>query len=110
MNQTPPGYPLAYIRERHEITCNCGNVVTFSRLLIVERSTSSGRKMRPAGKSESVYDIEISEVKVIAGTPRCDICFDTTPKELIPRVHALDERLKPRWGQAEIDVDDLDLS
>jgi len=93
MNQTPPDYPLGYVRERVELHCLCGRLFRYSRLLVVERSSSKGRKIRPCGKSESVYDIEIAEVRCVRGTPVCDECFDTRPREPVSIMPALRERI-----------------
>ena len=115
MNITPPGYPLGYVREKHDLLCGgCGHRVQYSRLLVCVRRGGEGRQMRPAGASETVYDLEINEVIVRGGTPRCDNCLDKLPREPVPRMPAYTERLKPRWGapqpaKAAVSLDDLDL-
>ena len=104
---SPPGYPLGYVRERYNIRCLCGNETHYSRLLVVERSSSKGRKIRPCGKSESFYDLEVAEITVVGGTNACDRCFDTRPRETVPKMPGLNERIGHSRGDKELDLDDL---
>ncbi len=105
--KSPPGYPLGYVRERLEIACLCGHITRYSRLLVVERSSSKGRKIRPCGMSETVYDLEIAEVRVTGGTPACDQCFNTRPREAVPEMPGLRERIGHSRGDKELDLDDF---
>lgn len=105
--RSPPGYPLGYIRERVDLQCLCGHSVHYSRLLVVERSSSKGRKIRPCGKSESFYDLEVAEVVVRGGTNACDQCFDTRPRESVPELPGLKERIGPSKGDKELSLDDF---
>jgi len=105
--RSPPGYPLGYIRERVTITCHCGNITRYSRLLVVDKSSTKSRKIRPCGMSETVFDLEIAEVEARGGTPVCDSCW---PGRREPTPHLPEPRRKighSRPAELTLDIDDL---
>jgi hypothetical protein len=107
--RTPPGYPLGYVRERVTITCHCGNIIRYSRLLVVNKTSSKGRQIRPCGLSEPVYDLEVAEVEATGGTPVCDACWDRTPHEATPRLPEPRRKIgHTRPAELTLNIDDYE--
>ena len=105
--------PIAesYVLDDHEIHCNCGNIIRFSTLSSVVKTTRErARHTRPSGKSEIIFDLPIEHRPIQRGTARCHLCIETAPREPVPnldpqRVTGLYKGSTP----TTIDISDLDF-
>ena len=102
-----PDLPLGYVMEIVTINCDCGRTFEHSRLLVIERSSSKGRRMTPLGRSQQIYDLPITVHNSIGGTPACVHCLDSVIKLPAPEMDNSRSFKKPSEPSTKLSLDDL---
>ena len=107
------GYPLSYELLHTRIDCACGEVLRTSRLYVLTAESSNPiglrtRRKRPAGLSEPMYALPVTEMYETGGTSRCASCIDAKPRIPLPDNHRvlrtgsdLGPTMRRHWGDAQ---------
>jgi hypothetical protein len=105
--RTPPGYPLAYNLHYHKFVCTgCGAQASFATLTTVDRAGASSKSYHMTGTKEKIYDLPVDEVTSHYVTPRCERCITALPRETVPALPPLRQRIG-HSHEKELDLDDF---
>ena len=87
----------------------CGRTEQFEVMNTCRRTGASAKAYALTGARETVYDLPVQETTTQWVTPRCAGCISTLPKEPVPRLPALRERLHTfKGGSDEISQRELE--